>query len=99
MAQGTPSAFFAYPSSPLSIAEIVKTANKEINKTGHVSIKGWEECKVGGKVIIEEICKEIDLADIFCADLTGMNANVMFELGYAIARNRRIWLALRWFVT
>lgn len=44
--------------------------------------------------MIDEICREIEEADIFCADLTGMNANVMFELGYAIAMNRRIWLGL-----
>ncbi len=30
----------------------------------------------------------------FCADLTGINANVLFELGYAIAKNKRIWLIL-----
>ena len=43
---------------------------------------------------MQEICTEIDAADLFCADLTGINPNVMFELGYAIARNKRIWLIL-----
>jgi hypothetical protein len=54
----------------------------------------WEDCKLGGKVVIQEICGAIEEADVFCADLTGMNPNVMFELGYAIAINRRIWLVL-----
>jgi hypothetical protein len=57
-------------------------------------LKTWESCKVGGKIVIGEICKEIDRANIFCADLTGLNHNVMFELGFAIARNKRIWLAI-----
>lgn len=91
---GLPGAFFAYPSEPPSIAEVIRTAIHDINRTGHVLMKGWEDCKVGGKVVIQEICREIDEAEIFCADLTGMNPNVMFELGYAIARNRRIWSAL-----
>jgi hypothetical protein len=45
-------------------------------------------------LIIGEICAEINSAEIFCADLTGLNHNVMFELGYAIARNKRIWIAV-----
>ena len=45
-------------------------------------------------MIVDEICKEIAHADLFCADLTHLNANVMFELGYAIAKNRRVWLLL-----
>src|SRR5271155_1400437 len=89
-----PTAFFSYPSEPPSIGELVRTAITELNRTGHVLAKGWEDCRVGGKVVIHEICDEIEEADIFCADLTGMNANVMFELGYAIAMNRRIWLGL-----
>ncbi|MGB8524237.1 MAG: hypothetical protein WCD43_14830, partial [Candidatus Acidiferrales bacterium] len=28
------------------------------------------------------------------ADVTGLNPNVLFELGYAIAQKRRIWLLL-----
>src|SRR5271156_4977711 len=89
-----PTAFFAYPSDPASIGEVINAAISDINRTSCVVAKGWEECKVGGKVVIDEICHEIEESDIFCADLTGMNANVMFELGFAIAMNRRIWLGL-----
>jgi nucleoside 2-deoxyribosyltransferase len=49
---------------------------------------------VGGKVIISEILRNIDDCDIFIADVTGVNANVMFELGYAIGVKKRIWLTL-----
>jgi hypothetical protein len=48
--------------------------------------------QINGKYIISEICDAIDRANLFCADVTGVNANVMFELGYAIALNKRIWL-------
>ena len=94
MADSTPTGFFAYPSNPQTISETIRTAVSKLNSSGLVSLKVWEDCSVGGKVIVDEICREISQADIFCADLTHLNANVMFELGYAIASNKRIWLLL-----
>src|ERR1039457_7118160 len=85
--------FFANPSRA-DIAEVIKNGVAKINETGIVQLKSWEPCRVGGKLIISEICREIDSAKIFCADLSGLNHNVMFELGFAIARNKRIWLAV-----
>jgi hypothetical protein len=81
MNQAIPTGFFAYPSTPESIIEIIHTAVEDINRGKQVFIKRWDQCRVGGKVIIQELCQEIAAADLFCADLTGMNANVMFELG------------------
>ena len=85
--------FFAYPSKA-DIAEAIRNAASKISDTGIVQMKTWESCKVGGKIVINEICDAIECAQIFCADLTGLNHNVMFELGFAIARNKRIWLTI-----
>lgn len=93
MQMEVPKGFFAYPYTP-SISEVVRNAISRINASQMVSLKPWEQCNVSGKFIIQEICKEIDEAALFCADLTGLNHNVMFELGFAIARNKRIWLTL-----
>ena len=81
--------FFAYPSQPSSIPEIVKSAVDKINKSQECHIKTWQECAISGKVIIDVICREIDDADLFIADLTGANPNVLFELGYAISKQKR----------
>jgi hypothetical protein len=89
-----PNGFVAYPSHPPLLVETIRAGIKEINKGNRVFLKSWEDCKVGGKVVVEELCNSIDHADLFCADLTDLNANVMFELGYAIAKNKRIWLLL-----
>lgn len=89
-----PTGFFAYPSSPVSIPEAVGIGTEQLNNTALVQIRTWQQCCVTGNVVIQELCKEIAKADFFCADITGMNANVMFELGFAIARDKRIWLAL-----
>jgi hypothetical protein len=88
----TPRVFFAYPSAPAIRAETIRVAAAAINKTNLARLRTWEDMSVSGKNIIHEICNEIDRAQLFCADITGLNSNVMFELGYAIARDKRIWL-------
>lgn len=87
-----PKAFFAYPSSGHTLREPIEKAVHILNAQGHINIKTWEDCSIGGNFIIDTVCREIDEADLFFADLTGLNANVMFELGYAIARKKRVWL-------
>ena len=86
--------FIAYPSDPPSLGEALLSATQELNASLPVQLKSWKECKVGGKLIMAEICREIDRSDLFLADLTQLNPNVMFELGYAIARDKRIWLVV-----
>lgn len=84
--------FFAYGSDPNSSGESVQLAITEINKSGEFSIKPWSKMNVHGKVIINEIFKEINSSDFLCADLTGMNQNVLFEIGYALAIDKPIFL-------
>jgi len=81
--------FFAYPALP-SIQETITDAIKSINGADVVDITGWEKVKTPGLTLIHTICDYINNSDIFLADLTFLNANVLFELGYAIAKNKRI---------
>jgi hypothetical protein len=87
-----PKGFFAYASAPHSIPATIKAAIESINKGQKAFLVGWETLGVGGKYIVQEICDTIDDCDFFCADITTINPNVMFELGFAIARDKRIWL-------
>lgn len=89
-----PRAFFAYSSSLPTLREAIQQATQQLNRSRQIEIMTWEECRIGGKIIIDTICDEIDRADLFFADLTGLSANVMFELGYAIAKKKRVWLIL-----
>jgi hypothetical protein len=84
--------FVAYSSEPESRAEPIESAIEEISNGGIVDITGWKSVSVGGRVVIEAICNEIRRCQLFMADVTGLNPNVLFELGYAIALNKRIWL-------
>lgn len=88
------SAFYAYPSHPAHIAETVEEALSTINQTKRVKVISWASLRNTGKIIIREILREISKADIFMCDLTGLNPNVMFELGYAIASGKRVWVSL-----
>jgi hypothetical protein len=92
MSTQTPTGFFAYASSPHSIPATIKDAIESINKSQQATLVSWETLEIGGKYIIREICDSIDDSDFFCADITTINPNVMFELGFAIGRDKRIWL-------
>ena len=77
--------FVAYPSDPPSRAESVELAIGEIKDGGVVDIVGWKSTSVGGRIIISAICDQIRDFQLFAADVTGLNPNVLFELGYAIS--------------
>lgn len=88
------SGFFAYPSQPRSVGDSVSAAIDELNQAGEVELVPWSRLSVTGKVIIDEILHNINDSELLCADITGANANVLFELGYAIAKNKRVWLCV-----
>jgi len=89
-----PKCFVAYPSAPLARAEAVENAIDLVGHNGVVDIRGWKSLFPGGRPIISRILEEIRECKCFIADLTELNPNVLFELGYAIAHRKRIWLLL-----
>lgn len=84
-------AFFAYPNQP-RISDAVTAFAEKINAGALIKVETWEQMQIGGKVLVPEICKKINECDLFFADITRLNPNVLFEIGYAIARKKRIWL-------
>lgn len=84
--------FVAYPSKPASLAATIEEAISQLNGAGmDLDVTGWHDLKVAGKLIIAEVCQAIDSAHVVIADVTTLNHNVLFELGYAIARKKQIW--------
>lgn len=86
--------FFAYSGQPNSVGASVEEAIKLINDSKIAFLKSWRSYFINGKLIVDEVTGAIDEADYFCADLTGFSDNVLFELGYAIAKNKSIFLIL-----
>lgn len=89
-----PKCFVAYPASPAARAETVENAIELIGHNGVVEIVGWKSLFPGGRPIITRILEEIRECKCFIADLTELNPNVLFELGYAIAHRKRVWILL-----
>jgi hypothetical protein len=88
------SCFVAYPASPPDRAESIEEAVRRIGDGGTVKITGWRTLVPTGQLMISTICESIKQNDLFVADVTALNPNVLFELGYAIAHRKRIWLLL-----
>lgn len=88
-------AFLAYPSRPPLIGDALERFREEVNTAGEVKVTSWKELSGGGRLIIDAITREIDRSDLVIADLTGLNFNVLFEVGYAIAKNKRLWFTLQ----
>ena len=84
--------FLAYPGSPSFIS-----ANADFlkeNATAGISYKDWRDIDNWGKDIIQPILDEISLSDVLCADITALNNNVAFEVGFAIAKRKKVLLVL-----
>jgi hypothetical protein len=86
--------FVAYPAAPPDRAESIEQAIQSIRAGKTVNIIGWRDLAPAGRLVISAICKAISDSNVFIADLTALNPNVLFELGYAIANRKRIWLIL-----
>ncbi len=95
-------AFYAYPSRPARLGETIEAAAKIVNdghQSRHVRIRTWSQISIAGKVVIDQVLRAISDAELFACDLTYPNPNVLFELGYAIGKLKRIWISLDGAVT
>lgn len=87
--------FFAYPSTPKGLSNCIERSVKNVNRdSALVNYKTWKESNVNGQFIINEIMRQIKESDIFSADISVLNFNVTYEIGYAIGLRKRILLTL-----
>jgi len=81
--------FFAYPDGHRTIKDAVVTA-VEVLSDQEIVLKPWEALPNIGFKIDDLIRDNIKSADLLVADITYPNANVLYELGYAIAVGRPV---------
>lgn len=55
-----------------------------------LNVTTWEENDIAGRPLIDPILEQIDSSDALLCDVTRLNFNVTFEIGFAIARNKRL---------
>lgn len=85
--------FFGYPNSPRGIGDAMRNTVRQLSRQG-VSAKSWEDLEVDGRVVISRVLDQIDESACAIFDLTQLNPNVAFELGYALARGKSIRVLL-----
>jgi hypothetical protein len=89
-----PNLFFGYASKPELARETLHASAGLIAETGMATATSWEDLRVGGRVIIDRVLDAIDTSAVSVFDVSTVNQNVLFELGYSIARGRKVWLLL-----
>lgn len=92
MGDRPPVVFFGYPSKPSARVETLKAGIEKLSSRHSLVPVTWEELRTAGRYLIDPILKAIADSDVAAFDVTTINFNVLFELGYAIGTNRRLWL-------
>ena len=87
--------FVAYPSKPLQLRNTIGEAISELSaERFRPRVMSWEEMDIPGRFIHEEVMEHIDSAEFVVADITRLNFNVTFEVGYALGRSKRVVLTV-----
>ena len=87
------SGLVAYASRPTEIGQTICSALEELKKSERFhQLSGWEEVDIPGRFISNEVLNLIENGNIFLADITQLNFNVVYEIGYAIGCKRRAFL-------
>ena len=93
MNQNDFSGFIAYPSSPREIGEAIRSTHAEIKRQHSLwSIQPWEANDIAGYCLIDPVLEKIKNSKILIADVTQLNFNVTYEIGYAIGLKKRVFL-------
>lgn len=82
----------AYPSRPTTIGSVIHSTLEIVRAEGIDELATWEENDIPGRFIVEPILAKIDEGNILIADITRLNFNVTFEIGYAIGCSKRVAL-------
>ena len=87
--------FFAYEKGNQENVDAITKASKELNRQKkRCRVIRWEDLSISGKIIGTDIFRHIRECDKFVCDLTYLNHNVLFELGYAIAQQKKLKIFL-----
>jgi hypothetical protein len=85
--------FVAYPSQPMQIGQTIDAAIDRLRSRNRtLELSTWKENDIAGHFISQPILEDIDEGHILVADISRLNFNVVFEIGYAIGREKRAYL-------
>ena len=77
--------FFIYPSDPDLISSTIELAIEDMRRSEpSYPWTSWRDLPIEGRIIFCEICKAARFSSLVVADVTTLNFNVLFEIGYCI---------------
>lgn len=94
MSSSRKSAFVAYSGRDPKNAEIIYNGVRKANAIDACPIRyePWPFNDIAGKNLISPIIEGIDASPFVVADITYLNLNVVYEIGYAIGRKKKVQL-------
>ena len=84
------SAFVAYPSRPEEVGRCINNVAQRL--AGRLNMATWEQNDIAGRPLVAPIFEGITQNDLLIADITSLNFNVTYEIGYAIGVRKRAFL-------
>lgn len=86
-------AFFAYSSTPTEIGAAIEAFVEGENRgRSDGRIHSWRANEIAGYCLVDPILDNIRSAEYIAADITVLNFNVVYEIGFAIGSNKRVIL-------
>lgn len=86
-------AFVAYSSKDDDLARMIATGVSKANrKLKRLRYEPWEFNDIAGTPLISPILEGIEESEFIVADITYLNPNVVYEIGFAIGRHKRTFL-------
>ncbi len=86
------SVFFGYPSRPAVSRQTLSEAAERLDRLPDVCVTSWEALRTTGQIVVQKILEAIAAADLSVFDITALNENVLFEVGFAVGAQRPLWL-------
>ncbi|EKB1982493.1 hypothetical protein ONF77_004448 [Vibrio parahaemolyticus] len=84
--------FFAYAAEPRDIGDTIESSIQKVNSKGNVAVESWKALDIVGHFISEQVVSKIEECDFLLADISILNFNVTYEIGYAIGKGKRVLL-------
>lgn len=85
--------FFAYASKPQRRVDAIQAAIEMVRDDTRMglSVVDWQDLTIEGTIIWCALCEAIRNSGTLVADISDLNFNVLFELGFAVGCGRTIW--------
>ena len=88
-----PHAFVAFPGAPTQLRETIERGTTIANTAGRtIQFHVWPDNDIAGRPLTGPILSGIEEAEYVVADITFLNFNVTYEIGFSIGTRKRVYL-------